>query len=734
MFDSRTETILREIDRDDLVTRLPWLGWGIRGVEVTQAVQYYESARHLTDPADRQPDNSVTLMANKPAWVRVYVRSGWFSGDIAGVTGTITVRRRELGFLWLNAGTLSPQAPGTVTARVSPTYPTERGTLGYTLNFIIPASMMCGNLRLDVHITSPSGWVSDRRVYIDATLRQTLRLAGIMVGYNGPTSTAPGAPTLTLAAPTLANLQTTSAWTLLTFPVQSVATYRTAGTVTWNLPLTDPPSCPGCCSPNWVALNTAVQSVRIADGNRTDVLYYGLMANGIPMGPIIGCNSGGVSTSSIGDGVTMAHELGHACGRPHSPCGTPGDPAYPAYEPYDPAGTPMASTGEYGIDIGNGAIKSPATFKDFMSYCGPRWVSLFVYGRLTNNPALDPVRVCVDRPWWRDEILYERQLIPEKWLPDPPPDPPWLERVVSPQPVISIIGVLHGPGELEIQSVFRLDAESEVSNGRALDMRAELVSGEGRVVASGTVYSLRSYAHGGCGCHDEGRDEAESYPRLIQAFVPDVEAGALLRIQRGGEAVWSRAASARKPRLGDASVKLRKDELHLSWSIEASGEQEPECWAQWSTDRGRSWHALSAGLRGGSAVLDARGLPSGRVAIRLLVSDGFHTAISRLLNVTVPRRPAEASILSPREGQTFASRSPMRLWAAATGAHGEPVPDDAARWVVDREEIATGFDSFVEAPKPGKHRATLTVKTREGSAETSVTFTTVELLEERDQD
>src|SRR5215210_5256744 len=734
MFDPRTDTILREVNRDDLLIRYPWLGWGIQGVEVTQAVQYYESARHLTDPADRQPDNSVTLIANKPAWVRVYVRSGWFSGDIAGVTGTITVRRRDLGFLWLNVGTLSPQAPGTVTARANPPYATERGTLGYTLNFIIPAAMMCGNLRLDVHLTTPGGLVSDRRVYVDTTLRQTLRLAGIMVGYNGPTSTAAGAPHLTLAAPTLADLQTTSAWTLLTFPVQSSATYRTAGAVTWNLPLTDPPSCAGCCSPNWVALNTAVQAVRVADGNRTDVLYYGLMANGIPMGPIIGCNSGGVSTSSIGDGVTMAHELGHACGRPHSPCGTPGDPAYPAYEPYDPAGTPTASTGEYGLDISSGAIKPPSTFKDFMSYCGPRWVSLFVYGRLTNNPALDPVHVCVDRPWWRDEILFERQLIPEKWLPDPPPELPWLERVVSPQPVISIIGVLHGPDELEVQSVFRLDAESEVSNGRALDMRAELVNAEGRVVASGTVYALRSYGHGGCGCKGEGGDEPEPYPRLIQAFVPDAEPGALLRIQRAGEPMWSRAAPERKPKFGDAAAKLSEDELHLSWSLEASGEQEPECWAQWSTDRGRSWHALGAGLRGGSAVLDARGLPSGRVAIRLLVSDGFHTAISRLLNVAVPRRPLESSILSPRDGQTFASRSPMRLWGAAADPRGEPVPDEAARWVLDDDEVATGFDAFVEAPKPGRHRATLTVKTRDGSIETSVAFTTVELPEERDED
>ena len=318
--------------------------------------------------------------------------------------------------------------------------------------------------------------------------------------------------------------------------------------MTWNLPLTDPPSCPGCCTPNWVALNTAVQQVRIADGNRTDVLYYGLMAAGIPMGPIIGCNSGGVSTGSIGDEVTMAHELGHACGRPHSPCGTPGDPAYPAYEPYDPAGTPTASVGEYGLDITNGAIKSPATFKDFMSYCGPRWISLFVTGRLTNNALLDPVRVCEDRPWWVDEILIDRQLIPEKWLPNPPPELPWLERTVTPQPVISIIGVLHGPNELEVRSVVRVEAESAITNGRALDMRAELVGRQGAVVASGALYALQSYANGDCGCDGGPEDEAgETYPRLVQAFVPDTEPGSELRITRGDEIAWSRKASARRP-------------------------------------------------------------------------------------------------------------------------------------------------------------------------------------------
>ena len=59
----------------------------VSGVEVTQSIQYYHSSQHLTDPADRGADDSVTIVANKPAWVRVYVRSGFHHGPIPGVTG-----------------------------------------------------------------------------------------------------------------------------------------------------------------------------------------------------------------------------------------------------------------------------------------------------------------------------------------------------------------------------------------------------------------------------------------------------------------------------------------------------------------------------------------------------------------------------------------------------------------------------------------------------------------------
>jgi len=104
---------------------------------------------------------------------------------------------------------------------------------------------------------------------------------------------------------------------------------------------------------------------------------------------------------------------------------------------------------------------------------------------------------------------------------------------------------------------------------------------------------------------------------------------------------------------------------------------------------------------------------------------------------------AQRQPVPPSEGRSDAAAfacgfrrvtSAIRLWGAGLDAGGGPVPDDAAQWVLDGNEVATGLEAFVDAPKPGDHRAALTVKTRHGSAEISIAFTTVELPEERDED
>jgi hypothetical protein len=66
---------ISELSIRDLINSLSQHQLRIDGIEVTQGIQHYHAYEHLTDPADQGQDNSVRLVANKPAWVRVYVRS-----------------------------------------------------------------------------------------------------------------------------------------------------------------------------------------------------------------------------------------------------------------------------------------------------------------------------------------------------------------------------------------------------------------------------------------------------------------------------------------------------------------------------------------------------------------------------------------------------------------------------------------------------------------------------------
>ena len=138
------------------------------------------------------------------------------------------------------------------------------------------------------------------------------------------------------------------------------------------------------CPLSWQQLLTWLAFGRLFDGNRPDVLYHGLLPVGIPVGQATGRGGGVVAATISGQGILMAHELGHAMGFDHAPCGLVAgdlrDPAFPAYEPYATVANRNASIGEYGLDINTGQIASPAVARDTMSYCCPRWPSLSLSG------------------------------------------------------------------------------------------------------------------------------------------------------------------------------------------------------------------------------------------------------------------------------------------------------------------------------------------------------------------
>lgn len=82
----------------------------------------------------------------------------------------------------------------------------------------------------------------------------------------------------------------------------------------------------------------------------------------------------GLSMAEGAGASVMAHEIGHAHGRPHTPgCGAAGaDENYPHED---------SSIGVYGYDLVNDSLKGPEAYKDLMSYCGPEWISDYNYIR-----------------------------------------------------------------------------------------------------------------------------------------------------------------------------------------------------------------------------------------------------------------------------------------------------------------------------------------------------------------
>jgi len=647
----------------------------IAGIEVTQGIQYYKSDRHLTDPNDRGADNSVRLVAFKPAWVRVYVRTGIFGNNI-NVTGNITVQSQVFPPLniWQEVGTLTPMFPGNTTTRKSPDYDIERRTLNRTLNYIIPQNDMSGMVRLVARIwgteDEDESVIDTHTLVLNVTLRQTLSLRGIMISYNGPDPTVNPAnpPNINLAAPTLANLQNTAAWTLTTNPVESNANFSIAGTLNWTTPLTGVALSPGGCSQQWLDLNTALAQIRTNDGNRQDVIYYGLLPAGTPIANVGGCRSSGISAGPNGQQVTMAHEIGHGAGLQHGPCGTPGDPNYPAYEPYDPANTPMASIGEYGLNVNTGIISAPDE-KDYMSYCIPRWISLYHHGRLINNQAFNP-RTVGSSQWVAPELV-DPYLWPWEYIPDPPP---WERFTGDPimqkaQPVISLIGIVNENREFDVQSVMRVMALPSLQDAARTPYVAQLIGEKGEVVASAPVMRLNT--HGcGCGC-DGGDSNSNRDPYTFQALIPDIEPGTALRIVQQGQEVeedrevWLRKSSGNPPEIGGFQVRISKGKATAKWDAGSSSERPLNFALQFSKDNGRSWNSVAVNITDYKYQFDISDLPGGiTVIFRLLAHDGFLTTTADSNEVRLPERALIVSIMHPHPEQPILSGFNMRLWAA----------------------------------------------------------------------
>jgi hypothetical protein len=108
----------------------------------------------------------------------------------------------------------------------------------------------------------------------------------------------------------------------------------------------------------------------------------------------------------------------------------------------------------------------------------------------------------------------------------------------------------------------------------------------------------------------------------------------------------------------------------------------------YSNDSGGTWAPAAADLAGTSYRLDTTSLPGGEeVLVRVLASDGFHTASVDSQPFSIQTKAPEVLLASPDEGAVMPQERALYLEGSAYDPEDGPLSDVALSWWSDRDGL-----------------------------------------------
>lgn len=543
--------------------------------EVTQAVQ--------------QPDNSVPLVANRAAFVRL--------------TLTSTLAYTNVN-AWLHGARNGVPLPGSPVAALNnprtlaPTV--DRSALGDTFNFQLPSSWPNGTVALKAYAANPSSWQFDSAYKMFQFVQaDPLHVTIVPIAY---TCTSGGSGTTTPAGP----YGYLTGFAYRTYPVPSVPT-STHASLSYSGPCAG--GVPDPVWEDWEGILDAVTGAWEADGFPNSY-YYGLVKVACAGGCYSGVGwLGGLKAAAGWDGwdtahssasETHAHEVGHNWERDHAPgCGAGyADP----YFPYVSGGRGYIGDGahpNYGFDINTRAIHVYATYYDLMGYCGPEWISDYTYKAL---------------------LAYNQGQIA-------------LGSAVAPgDRVLMISGRIHpSSGQVAFWPAYTLEVPDAARLPDPGEYTIELHDASGHVKSAYPFAPTRAHA-------DSFRGGAASEFLGFHMTLPYAERVASVRVRRGGAILGVLEAGQRAPTLyaGASTQSADARSVRVNWSGRGADGEALHYLVRASTDDGATWQTIGVNLSTPSIDLVHDDFGGQRVLVQVLASDGLRTTSLRLGPFNVP--------------------------------------------------------------------------------------------------
>ncbi len=572
----------------------PKVDLSIDSLEITQAVQ--------------TPNNSVPLVAGRPAIVRVYAK---YTGTTAPVSVTVSLTGAR-GGLALPPVTLGPQA---VSAAPS------RATYSSSFNLPLPTDWLSGTVTMTATVDSEK--IEDEADETNNSATATLKFNSVPAlnilivpfNYTHTGSINPGF----YPAPTH---DTISDFIKRTYPLSTInVTFHAALSFTGDLGYFDATQAPYWENNQNTGLVDRVSALKssehLSDGGlNAPIVYYGFVSTisgghtWVPLkdGFILGI---GLIGSRVSAGLdipaslglpaditsdTAAHEIGHNLGRLHAPCIPPPNPLSDLQniDPNYPEKT--ASIVQFGVDLSKGTVLNPSTTKDVMSYCEPQWVSDYTYKALY-NALIGTVTVAASAAP-EASLLVRGGIAPD--------------GTASLAPVYSITGVPDAAPNASDYRVEFLDAVGNVVSSQPvgvneLEQPHVFALAQGRLVPQPSALAMR------------GMDMRAPQLAINAIVAAPAQAFSSMRLARAGTVLATRALRPAGPAIAAAAPSAQPQAdgtLLLHWSA-AGG----PALVRFTADNGATWATVGIDALGGQLTIDPATLTAGTGYLEVTPAD-----------------------------------------------------------------------------------------------------------------